>query len=80
MSAEDQYILSIEQLLRQISDLRRELEGEPGADRRRSVERSIRQREKRLERLIPYKFRIELRNICLNLGVTGDFLSQEFDS
>lgn len=75
MNAEDQYILTIDQLLRQLSDLQKALDGNPCAERQKSIERSIRQKEKRLEHLIPYKFRMELKILCQKAGVSGDFIS-----
>ncbi|MDX2246753.1 MAG: hypothetical protein SF052_08265 [Bacteroidia bacterium] len=75
MSAEDQYRVTIDQLLRQLSDLQKELGGNLCDQRRKSIERSIKQREKKLERLIPYKFRLELKILCQKAGVSGDFIS-----
>ncbi|MEZ4775957.1 MAG: hypothetical protein R3D00_22455 [Bacteroidia bacterium] len=75
MSAEDQYILTIDHLLRQLSDLQKELENNNCSERQKNIERSIKQKEKRLEHLIPYKFRVELKNLCQKAGVSGDFIS-----
>lgn len=74
MNREDRYIIAIEQILQQIPQLERNLAKTCCENEKRSIEKSLKQREKRFEFLIPYKFRIELQNICHNLGVKGKFL------
>ena len=71
---DDSYRHAIEELLRQIPELERNLSQVAGENERQRLERSLRHREKRLERMIPFQFRLQLRNLCLQAGVQGNFL------
>ena len=70
----DKHKLSIEQLLQELPSLERNLSATHDPNKRRRIERLLNQRLKRLERLIPYKFRRELGNICAKAGIDGNFV------
>lgn len=70
----DRYRTEIERLLRDIPELERTLSASPPEDERVSCERSLKMRRKRFEHLIPYRFRLELRRLCQQAGVEGDFM------
>ena len=71
---EDRYHREIERLLRDIPELERCVSTTDAEERRISFERSLKVRRKRFERLIPYRFRLQLRNVCKQVGVQGDFM------
>lgn len=64
----------IERLLRDMSELERNLSCCLPEDERISCERSLKMRRKRFEHLIPYRFRLKLRNLCQQAGVDGNFI------
>ncbi|MCB0835937.1 MAG: hypothetical protein KDD99_04675 [Bacteroidetes bacterium] len=73
----DKYISSIEQILQQISALERDLTIAPNESERKRIDRLLNQQLKKMERLIPYKFRRELINICQESGIEGNFLNKK---
>ena len=73
-SEQDQYIAAIESILSEIPALERSLENAKNPDHQKRVERSLKQRNKRFERMISFQFRMQLRNICREVGVEGRFL------
>jgi hypothetical protein len=70
----DKYRSEIERLLRDIPELERILLACLPERERISCERSLKMRTKRFEHMIPYRFRLELRTICQQAGVKGDFM------
>lgn len=70
----DRYFDNIERLLRQIPELERNLSLAQEEKARINIERSLKNRRKRFEHLIPYQFRRQLRNLCRDAGVRGDFM------
>ena len=70
----DKYHNTIERLLRQIPELERNLSMAQEEKTRINLERSLKLRRKRFEHLIPYQFRRQLRNLCRDAGVRGDFM------
>ena len=72
----DKYALAIEQLLRQIPELERNLSIACNKEDKLSLERSLKHRRKRFEHLIPFSFRIQLRNLCKQAGISGNFLEK----
>lgn len=71
---DDHYIHVIEELLRQIPELERSLSQVAAESERQRLARSLRHREKRLERMIPFQFRRQLHNMCQQVGVRGNFI------
>ncbi|RMG67839.1 MAG: hypothetical protein D6722_12555 [Bacteroidetes bacterium] len=71
---DDRYIQAIEEVLRQMAELERHLSEASGEGERQRLTRALRLREKRLERMTPFQFRLQLRNLCLKAGVQGNFL------
>ncbi len=67
------YMKQIEELLREIPCLERTINEESSEERRFSLERSLKARTKRFEHLIPFSFRQELRFLCREVGVNGEF-------
>jgi hypothetical protein len=70
----DKHIHTIERLLQQIPELERNLDRAEREEERIRIERSLKHRRKRFEHLIPFRFRLELRRLCQQAGVQGDFL------
>ncbi len=70
---QEQYLHTIDRLLRELSLLEREVAHAP-ANEKVGRERSLKVRTKRFERLIPFQFRLELKNLCREAGVQGDFM------
>lgn len=70
----DKYYDTIEQLLRQIPELERNLLSAQEEKQRINLERTLKLRRKRFEHLIPYQFRRQLLNICRDVGVRGEFM------
>ena len=70
---QEHYLHTIDRLLRELSSLEREVATAPDHERT-SRERSLKVRRKRFERLIPYQFRQQLRSLCRDVGVEGDFM------
>ena len=70
----DKHHSRIEELLRQIPELERSLSDAQEEQTRIRLERSLKHRRKRFEFLIPYPFRQQLREICKEVGVRGDFM------
>lgn len=68
----DRYIRTIDELLREIAKLERNLLAASG-DHKFFIQRSLKNKQKRFEHLIPYKFRMQLKNICRDAGVSGSF-------
>jgi len=68
----DKYIRSIDELLRQIAELERNLLVANG-DHKFFIQRSLKNKHKRFEHLIPFKFRTQLKNLCREEGVMGSF-------
>jgi regulator of replication initiation timing len=64
----------IEELLRQIPELERSLSSAKEETTRISLEKSLKHRRKRFEFLIPYQFRRQLRNMCKDAGIRGEFM------
>lgn len=69
----DKYIRSIDQLLREIAELERNLQHAEG-DHKFFIQRSLKNKNRRFELLFPYKFRLQLTQLCNELGISGDFL------
>lgn len=63
----------IEELLREIPALERDLHAEEVNVNRTRLEKSLRMRLKSFEHLIPFSFRQELRYLCQQAGVSGEF-------
>ena len=68
----DKYIRSIDELLRQMAQLEKNLQEAEG-EYKFFIQRSLKNKNKRFEHLIPYKFRLQLKNICRDAGVIGQF-------
>lgn len=73
-SEQDQYTAAIESILSEIPALERSLENAKNPDHQKRVEKSLKQRNKRFERMISFQFRMKLRNLCREVGVDGHFL------
>lgn len=67
-------MLAIESLLRSIPELERNLCTTEEENRKRNLQRSLRNREKRFDHLIPFRFRLQLHNICKDVGIKTDLL------
>ncbi|MEL6675656.1 MAG: hypothetical protein AAFR61_25845 [Bacteroidota bacterium] len=70
---QDLHQTAIEQLLQQIPLIERNVWAQQSEQDRERWEKRLRQKEKRFERLIPYSFRRQLKNLCLEVGVSGEF-------
>ncbi|MEO1447976.1 MAG: hypothetical protein AAFV07_00525 [Bacteroidota bacterium] len=70
----DRYLAQIDELLRQIAKLERDLAATADTTHRYRVERNLKTRYKRFEFLIPYKYRRELDNICREAGISTQFV------
>lgn len=70
---QENYMQRIEELLRDMAALERDLPRADDESTRISLERSLKLRKKRFEHLIPFSFRQELRCLCKEVGVTGEF-------
>lgn len=70
----DKYLTAIDELLRQIAKLERDLAVTADTAHRFRVERNLKTRYKRFEFLIPYKYRRELDNICREAGISTQFI------
>lgn len=68
----DKYIQSIDKLLKEIAELERNLSVAEG-EHKFFIQRSLKNRKRRFEHLIPYKFRQQLKNLCKKAGVVGEF-------
>lgn len=69
----EDYAHTIDKVLREIPQLERTLKVSHCPDEQKKVERSLKQRVKKLERLISYQHRKSLRQICTELGIICDF-------
>ena len=67
------YHQEIEFILSDLPRLERALMATKEEEKRLQLERSLKTRTKRFERLIPYQFRRQLQNLCLHVGVKGEF-------
>ena len=72
--AHDPYLRSIENLLRSISQLERKLSASQVESERQKIRKALRNRQKRLELLIPFQFRLQLHNLCKEVGVKTDLV------
>ncbi len=70
------YILEIDALLRKIAELERSLSHAEDEQERIQIQRCLKNKEKRLEHLTPFRFRLQLRNLCKKVGVSGSFLDK----
>ncbi|MEL7535213.1 MAG: hypothetical protein AAFN10_28200 [Bacteroidota bacterium] len=70
----DPHLSAIEDLLRSIPELERNLSSTEEENQRRLILRSLRNREKRFDHLIPFRFRLQIHNICKELGIKTDLL------
>lgn len=68
----DKYIRTIDELLREIARLERNLSVADG-DHKFYIQRTLKNKLKRFEHLIPYKFRMQLKNVCKEAGIQGNF-------
>lgn len=68
------YILEIEELLCSMAELERELLASKSMKDRQQILRSLKNKEKRLDHLTPFKYRLSLRNICNELNIKHNFL------
>lgn len=71
---QDPHLLAIENLLRSIPELERNLSTTEEENQKRTLQRSLRNREKRFDHLIPFRFRLQIHNICKDLGIKTDLL------
>ncbi|TAE62045.1 MAG: hypothetical protein EAZ89_00090 [Bacteroidetes bacterium] len=69
----DKYTLAVDQLLRQMAELERRASLAEAEEERRQVGRCLEHCHKRFEYLIPFPFRMELRRLCRDAGVQGNF-------
>lgn len=65
---------AIEQVLREIPVLERNIGGESCPTAQKQLQRSLNQQQKRFEHMISYQFRMSLRKMCREVGVRGDFM------
>lgn len=70
----DPHLIAIENLLRSIPELERNLSTTVEEDKKRLLQRSLRNREKRFDHLIPFRFRLQIYNICKEKGIKTDLL------
>ncbi len=71
---EDRHHHEIDQLLQQIAVLERSLSATTREDERLRLEKCLNRREKRLELMIPFQFRLKLRSLCSQAGVSSNFI------
>lgn len=72
---EDQHAKSVDQLLREIALLERNLATAGHHGGQEKLGKALHLRLKKLERMIPYPFRRELDNLCQCAGIDSHFLS-----
>ncbi|MEL6625845.1 MAG: hypothetical protein AAFQ83_21485 [Bacteroidota bacterium] len=70
----DRHTMEIDLLLRQIAQLERRIEASTEDHERIPLERSLKHRVKRFEHLIPFKFRLKLRRMCKEAGISSEFV------
>jgi hypothetical protein len=70
----DSHRQTIEHLLKSIPALERDLQCPEKEGERKRIARSLQNQTKRLERLIPFRFRLQLHNLCKQAGVSGSFI------
>ena len=70
----DMHIEAIERLLRSIPSLERDLLHAQEELRVKRLKKSLHARNKRLERLIPFRLRLELHRLCKQSGISETFL------
>ncbi|MDP5170391.1 MAG: hypothetical protein NWR72_09095 [Bacteroidia bacterium] len=70
---QDLYIKRIEELLREIRSLEKDLHEATADQEKDQIIRSLKLKKKRFETLIPFSFRQELRSMCKKVGVRGEF-------
>jgi hypothetical protein len=72
---EEKYLQEIEGLLKKIPELERAIEQVNCQQAKMSLNRHLKKREKRLEHLTPFRFRLELRKLCQSCGIQDGFIT-----
>lgn len=76
MDQKKAYYVAIEDLLRSIPSLERDLDLARKEHEQKRIGRALHARHQRLERLIPFPFRLALHNLCKQAGVSSSFIPQ----
>ena len=67
------YASTIEDVLRQIAELERRIASVPCDVRKKSLQKNLKNKEKRLDHMIPYQHKRALDILCKNNKIQGKF-------
>lgn len=67
------YASTIEDVLRQIAELERRIASVPCKIRKRSLQKTLKNKEKRLDHMIPYQHKRALQILCRDSKIQGKF-------